>query len=76
MVITKEIGQTRNVTKEVESHFGLDIIDLNDKDKNDKIPLKEMLSRVKVSSAVPLSNPIPTSFAEPRLEFKDENLKN
>lgn len=45
-VIGKEIAQAKTIIKEVDSHLKSNVIDLDDKDEDDRIPLKEILSRV------------------------------
>lgn len=72
----KNLPKLEMVIEEVKSHHRFDVINMDDKDEDDRIPLKEMLFRVKVSNIVPLSNPIPISFTEPKLELRDEDLKD
>lgn len=75
-VINEDPAQIMTIIEEVKSLLKLDIIDLDDKDKDDKIPLREMLSRVKISNIALLSNPTPIYFAKHRLELIDEDLED
>lgn len=52
------------------------MIDLNDKDVEDRIPLREMIIRATSSNLAPLPNSTSLSFAEPRLKLRDEDLKD
>lgn len=60
------------MVEEVESHVRFDLIDLGKTDDAERIPLREILSKSRVFDiAASLSNLIPISFVEPRLELRD-----
>lgn len=63
------------VVDEVESHLRFNVIDLDNKDDNDRIPLRKMLYRFKIFCIVPLSNLTPISNTGPRLELRDEEFQ-
>lgn len=65
------------VVEEVESYLRYDTIDLGEENDDNRIILWEILSRSRVFYVfVVLSNPTPISFIEPRLELRDEDLKD
>lgn len=67
-VRVEKLAQDRIVIEEIESNLMSNVIDLDDKDKNDRIPLREIIFRVRASNIALLSNPTPISFIVPRLE--------
>lgn len=59
------------VIEEAESCLRSDVIDLGEQEEDDKIPLREILSRPRVFDTIAfLSNPSPIFFAEPRQRFR------
>lgn len=72
MAISSSFSSNQNVkdrikVRKVKSKLSSNVIDL---DKNDevKIPLRKMMARVSI--------PTPLSFYEPRLELRDEDVKD
>lgn len=69
-------NQIRIVIEEVEGRRRSNVIDLNDWDENDKIPLRQMMSRARIFKAAPLFNPTPISLIEPRLDLGEKDLED
>lgn len=72
----EEPAQIKIIMEEVKCNLRFNVIDLDEKDEDDRIPLREMISRTRVLNVGPLSNPTLISFADPRLKLRDEDLED